>query len=75
MTDMDSELKKQRYHFANKGLCSQSYGFSSHHVWMWELDHKESWAWKNGCFWIVVLEKTLETSLDSKDIDLTANQS
>ena len=54
-------IKKQRYHFANKGPCSQSYGFSSSHVWMWELDHKEQWAPKNWCFWTVVLEKTLES--------------
>ena len=52
-------IKKQRHYFANKGLSSQSYGFSSSHVWMWELDHKESWALKNWCFWTVVLEKTL----------------
>ena len=52
--------EKQRYYFANKGLSSQSYGFSSGHVWMWELDYKESWAPKNWCFWTVVLEKTLE---------------
>ena len=49
-------IKKQRYYFANKGLSSQSYGFSSSHVWMWELDYKESWALKNWCFWTVVLE-------------------
>ena len=61
-------IKKQRYHFADKGLCSQSYGFSSSHVWMWELDHKESWAPKNWCFQIVVLEKTPEGPLDSKEI-------
>ena len=53
-------IKKQRYYFANKGPSSQSYGFSSSHVWMWELDYKESWALKNWCFWTVVLEKTLE---------------
>ena len=52
-------IKKQRHYFANKGLSSQSYGFSSSHVWMWELDYKESWALKNWCFWTVVLEKTL----------------
>ena len=52
-------IKKQRHHFANKGLFSQSYGFSSSHVWMWELDYKESWAPKNWCFWTVVLEKAL----------------
>ena len=58
----------QRYHFADKVLSSQSYGFSSSHVWMWELDHKESWAAKNWCFWTVVLETTLESPLDSKKI-------
>ena len=63
-------IKKQRHYFANKGLCSQSYGFSSNHVWMWELDHKESWALKNWCFWAVVVEKTLESPLDSKEIQL-----
>ena len=52
----------------NNGPCSQSYGFSSSHVWMWELDHKESWALKNWCFWTVMLEKTLESPLDCKDI-------
>ena len=61
-------IKKQRHYFANKGPSSQSYGFSSSHVWMWELDYKESWAPKNWCFWIVVLEKTLENPLDSKEI-------
>ena len=61
-------IKKQRHHFANKGLSSQSYGFSSSHAWMWELDHKEDWALKNWCFWTVVLEKTLECPLDSKEI-------
>ena len=58
------DIKKQRHYFANKGLSSQSYGFSSSHVWMWELDYKESWAPKNLCFWTVVLEKTLESPLD-----------
>ena len=61
-------IKKQRYYFANKGLSSQGYGFSSSHVWMWELDYKESWAPKNWFFWTVVLEKTLERPLDCKDI-------
>ena len=61
-------IKKQRHYFANKGLSSQSYGFSSSHVWMWELDREESWAPKNWCFWIVVLEKTLESPLDCKEI-------
>ena len=52
-------IEKQRHYFANKCLCIQSYGFSSGHLWMWEVDHKESWALKNWCFWTVVLEKTL----------------
>ena len=59
-------IKKQRHYFANKGPSSQSYGFSSSHVWMWKLDYKESWAPKNWCFWPVVLEKTLESLLDCK---------
>ena len=58
--------KKQRHHFADKGPYSQSYGFPSSHVWIWGLDHKEDWALKNWCFQIVVLEKTLESSLDCK---------
>ena len=61
-------VKEQRHYFVNKGLSSQSYGFSSGHVWMWELDSKESWAPKNWCFWTVVLEKTLESPLDIKEI-------
>ena len=61
-------IKKQRYHFANKCPSSQGYGFSSGHVWMWELDYKENLAQKNWCFWTVVLEKTLESPLDSKVI-------
>ena len=61
-------IKKQRHYFANKGLSSQSYGLSSSHVWMWELDHKESWMLKNRCFWTVVLEKTLESPLDCTEI-------
>ena len=61
-------FKQQRHYFANKGLSSLSYGFSSSHVWMWELDHKESWTPKNWCFWTVVLEKTLESPLDYKEI-------
>ena len=60
-------IKKQRHCFANKGLSSQGYGFSSSHVWMWELDYKESWVPKNWCFWTVVLEKTLESPLDCKE--------
>ena len=61
-------IKKQRHYFANKGPSSQSYGFSTGHGWMWKLDYKESWAQKNWCFWTVVLEKTLESPLDSKEI-------
>ena len=60
------DIKKQRHYLAYKGPSSQSYGFSSTHVWMWELDYKESWAQTNWCFWTVVLEKTLESPLDSK---------
>ena len=70
MTNLDSILKKQRLCFANKGLSGQGYGFSSDHVWMWELDCEESWALKNWCFWTVVLEKTLESPLDCKEIQL-----
>ena len=58
----------QRHYFINKGPSSQSYGFSSSHVWMWELYHEESWAPKNWCFWTTVLEKTLESPLDCKEI-------
>ena len=61
-------FKKQRHYFTNKGQSSQSYGFSSSHVWMWELGCKESWALKNWSFWTVVLEKTPETPLDCKEI-------
>ena len=68
MTNLDSVLKKQRNYFADKGLYSQNYGFSSSHVWMLELDYKESWALKNWCFWTAVLEKTLENPLDCKEI-------
>ena len=61
-------ITKQRHYFADQGPSSQTYGFSSSHVWMWELHHKESWALKNWCFWTVVLEKTLEGPLDCKEI-------
>ena len=61
-------IKRQRHYFANKCLSSQGYGFSSSHVWMWELDYKESWVLKNWCFCTVVLEKTLESPLDCKEI-------
>ena len=63
-------IEKQRHYFANKGPSSKGYGFSSGHVWMWELDCEESWAPKNWCFWTVVLEKTLESLLDCKEIQL-----
>ena len=62
MTNLDRDIKKQSYYFANRGLSSQNYGFSSGRVWMWELDYKESWAQKNWCFWTVVLEKILRIS-------------
>ena len=61
-------IKKQRHYFVNKGPSSKGYGFSSSHVWMWELDYEEGWAPKNWCFWTVVLEKTLESPLDCKEI-------
>ena len=66
MTNLDRILKSRDT--TDKGPSSQSYGFSSSHVWVWELDHKAGWAPKNGCFWTVVLEKTLESLLDSKEI-------
>ena len=68
MTSLDGILKSRHY-FANKGPSSQGYGFSSGHIWMWELDYKESWAPKNWCFWTVVLE-TFESPLDFKEIQL-----
>ena len=68
MTNLDSILKKQRHYFVNKGPSSQGYGFSSSHVWIWELDCEEGWVLKNWCFWTVVLEKTLESTLDCKKI-------
>ena len=61
-------IKKQRHYFASKGPSSQSYGFSSSHVWMWELDYKESWVPKNWCFWTMMLEKTLVSPLNCKEI-------
>ena len=61
-------IKKQRHYFADKSPSSQIYGFSSNHVRIWELDYKESWALKNWCFWTVVLEKSLESPLDFKEI-------
>ena len=70
-------IKKQRHYFPNKGPSSQGYGFSTGHIWMWELDYKESWAPKNWCFWTVVLQKTLESPLDHKKIkqSIKENQS
>ena len=61
-------IKKQRHYFTNKGVYSQSYGFSSSHIWMWELGYKESWGLKNWWFWTVMLEMTFESSLDCKEI-------
>ena len=61
-------IEKQRHHFADKGLCSQRYVFSISYVWMWELDHNESWKLKNWCFWTVVLEEIVESPLDSKEV-------
>ena len=61
-------IKKQRHHFADKGPSTQSCDFSTSHVWIWELDHKEGWAPKNWCFQLVVLEKTLESPSDCKEI-------
>ena len=69
MTNLDSVfIKKQRHYFVDKGPSSQGYGFSSGHVWKWKLDCEESWVPKNWCFWTVVLEKTLESPLDCKEI-------
>ena len=65
---LEEKLQKKRRYFADKGPSSQSYGFSSSHVWMWESDHKERWAPNNWCFWTVVLEKTVESPLDCKEI-------
>ena len=67
MTNLDS-IFKSRHYFANKGPSSQGYGSSSSHVWMWELYCEEGWVPKNRCFWNVVLEKTLESPLDCKEI-------
>ena len=69
-------IKKQRYHFADKGPYGQSYSFSISHVWMWELDHKESWRPKNWCCWAMMLAKTPESPLDCKikPVNLKGNQ-
>ena len=61
-------IKKQRHYSANKDPSSQGYGFSSGQVWMWKLDYREGWVPKNWCFWTVVLEKTLASPLDCKEI-------
>ena len=66
MCSTQKDIKKQRHYFVNKGPSGQGYGFSSAHVWMWELDAKESWVQKNWSFWTVVLEKTLESPLDCR---------
>ena len=68
-------IKKQRHYFATKGPSSQSYGFSSSHVWMWELDYKESWTPKNWCFWTLVLEKSPLDSKEVKAVHRQGNQS
>ena len=68
VTNLDKCIKKQKHYFANKDLYSPSYGFSSSHVWMWELDHKEDWALKNWRFPVVVLENTLASPLGLKEI-------
>ena len=76
MTNLDSILKSRDITLPTKvHLFSQSYGFSSSHVWMWELDYKESWASKNWCFWTVVLEKTLESRLEIQPVHPKGNQS
>ena len=72
MTNLDSIFKSRD--ITNKGPSSQGYGFSSGHVWMWELDCEESWALKNWCFWTVVMEKTLESPLDCKEIQLVRSE-
>ena len=64
----EQHIKRQRHYFSYKGPPRQSYGFSSGHIWIWELDHKESWVPMNWCVWTMVLEKTLESSLDCKEI-------
>ena len=68
MTNLDSIFKSRGRYFADKGPSSQGYGFSSGHVWMWELNCEESWEPKNWCFWTMVLEKTLVSPLDCKEI-------
>ena len=73
--ELRQHTKKQRPYFTDKGPSGQSYGFSSSHVWMWELDYKESWVPKNWCFWTVMLEKTLESPLEIQPVHPKGNQS
>ena len=73
-TTLQFYITLMSFYFADKGPSSQSYGFSSSHVWMWELDCKEIWAPENGCLWTVVLKKTLESPLDYKEIKLVSPQ-
>ena len=68
-------IKKQRHYFADKGLSSKAYGFSGSHAWMWELDHEESRVPRNWCFWTMVLEKTLESPLNCKEIQPVLKES
>ena len=68
MTNLGSILKSRDITLLKKGPSSRNYGFYSNHVWMWELNHKESWVVKNWCFWTMVLEKILESPLDCKEI-------
>ena len=68
MANLDSILQSRDITLLTRGSISQSYGFSSSHAWIWELDHKEGWTPKNWCFWSVMLEKTLESPLDCKEI-------
>ena len=68
LDQITQHIKKCRHYFASKGPSSQSFGFSSGHVWIWELDYEETWGPKNWCFWTVLLEKTLENLLDCKEI-------
>ena len=75
MNNLDKHIKKQRHYFVNKGPSSQGYGFSSGHVWMWELDYKESWTPKNWRFWTVVLENTLESCKEIQPVHPKGDQS
>ena len=68
MTNFRHHIKKQRHYFVNKGPSIQGNGFSNGHIWMWELDYKESWVLKNWCFWTALLQKTLESPLDFEEV-------